>query len=301
MTAEVLFQRLRAALAGAGDATIAASKSAYFKGVARMHGVKTPQIDALFAEHVRGALPSGGRTLALELSGALLRSEWHEEKHAGVLVLHSQRRSLLESVPGAIEIVSHVAAALDDGGGANDWATCDDLCGRVLRPALESHPTAVAPLLHAWAGAQGSWRRRASAVAFTGAVRRGDPHKLGPGLLSACAEAIRSGERFVQLGVGWALRELASSGAPGMEAAVAEFLVAHSRLVTREGLRYATEKMPAGLRGRLALESGQRRPGVLLMDPGAGAAAAAGGESGDLGADLGACSTVAKRRRKAQR
>ena len=263
--AEALLQRLRAALIAAGDPAVAAGKTAYFKGVARMHGVKSPRVDALFAEHVRSSLPAGGRDLVLELSGALLRSEWHEEKHAGVLVLHSQRRELLSTAADALGIVAHVGLALDDGGGANDWATCDDLCGRVLRPAIEVHVDAVAPVLHAWAAAPGTWRRRASAVAFVCVLRRGDRLRVGDGVLAAAAVALQSGERFVQLGVGWALRELAASGAPGREDDVAAFLVRHAALVSREGLRYATEKMPPTLRSRLLAESGKRPPAAAAV------------------------------------
>jgi 3-methyladenine DNA glycosylase AlkD len=270
--ADALLRRLRAALIAAGDPAVAAGKSAYFKDVARMHGVKSPRVDALFAEHVRSSLPTGGRDLVLELSGALLRSEWHEEKHAGVLVLHSQRRELLSTAADALGIVAHVGLALDDGGGANDWATCDDLCGRVLRPAIEAHADAVAPVLHAWAAAQGTWRRRASAVAFVCVLRRGDRLRVGDGVLAAAAVALQSGERFVQLGVGWALRELAASGAPGREDDVAAFLVRHAALVSREGLRYATEKMPPMLRTRLLTESGKRPPAAAAVSASGSAA-----------------------------
>ena len=63
----------------------------------------------------------------------------------------------------------------------------------------------------------------------------------------------------------WALRELAASGAPGREDDVAVFLVTHAALVSREGLRYATEKMPPTLRSRLLAESGKRPPAAAAV------------------------------------
>jgi hypothetical protein len=76
----------------------------------------------------------------------------------------------------------------------------------------------------------------ASAVAFVCVLRRRDPLHVGDGVLASAAVALQNGERFVQLGVGWARRELAASGAPGREDDVAVFLDVtprHSGSLTR--------------------------------------------------------------------
>ena len=61
---------------------------------------------------------------------------------------------------------------------------------------------------------------------------------------------MKNDERFVQLGLGWVLRELYLADRD----LVLSFLAAHYGELSREGLRYAIEKMPAELQMRLLAE-----------------------------------------------
>jgi 3-methyladenine DNA glycosylase AlkD len=69
-------------------------------------------------------------------------------------------------------------------------------------------------------------------------------------VIAVCGRVVRNPERFAQLGAGWALRELSLADRDR----VVEFLRSHYACVSREGLRYAIEKMPASLQRRLLTE-----------------------------------------------
>jgi 3-methyladenine DNA glycosylase AlkD len=66
-------------------------------------------------------------------------------------------------------------------------------------------------------------------------------------LLEIATQVIRNEHRFPQLGAGWLLRELSVAD----ENAVIEFIKENYNLFSREGLRYAIEKMDTGLRKEL--------------------------------------------------
>lgn len=88
------------------------------------------------------------------------------------------------------------------------------------------------------------WLQRASCVAFVTLARSGNHNET---ILEICESAVKNQERFVQLGVGWVLRELYLA----VDDQVVEWIKSHFSLMSREGLRYSVEKMPASLRSSL--------------------------------------------------
>jgi 3-methyladenine DNA glycosylase AlkD len=238
--------------------------------VATFYGLASASVDAVT---LQVAVPAVGASaeLARDVAFTCLADNVHEVKQAGVVLLHVCRKSVAGTPAAAAATVARAEASLD-AGHVYDWATCDSLSSRVLTVCVQRDAT-QAPRIAAWAGAPNLWKRRAAAVAF---VRLASKPQLGYGatILGVCDTAVRGEvgrERFVQLGVGWLLREL-SVGAPDDALA---FMRAHHGLLSREGLRYALEKTPAVDRAAMMAYAGPEG-----LEQAAGAAGTAAGGAG---------------------
>lgn len=165
----------------------------------------------------------------------LLACEFQEEKRLGVLFLKAKGSKLDK------ERIDQIAEAID--AHVYDWATCDILAGGVLRRAIEGDASLV-PQLTEWSQAENLWRRRACCVSFLSFAKKG---AHADAIETICDQSVRLNERFVQLGVGWLLREFSCSD----RERVVAFLKSHAEWISREGLRYALEKMPSALRKEL--------------------------------------------------
>jgi 3-methyladenine DNA glycosylase AlkD len=119
---------------------------------------------------------------------------------------------------------------------------------KVLGPLVQRDlpERATADAIAAWRDAGTVWQRRAANVAFVNLARRGEANFPGFTALmrETCAVTVRSEARFAQTGVGWLLRELAESD----RAAVLAFTRDHLGLMSREAVRYVTERMPEEVR-----------------------------------------------------
>jgi 3-methyladenine DNA glycosylase AlkD len=91
-----------------------------------------------------------------------------------------------------------------------------------------------------WRNAKWSWRQRVAAVAFVNEAKLGGYNRE---ILTICRTLVKNRDRFVQLGMGWVLRELYLAD----QRIVLAFLRQHYSRINREALRYAIEKMPRGL------------------------------------------------------
>lgn len=234
---------LRKALHKCGDPKIKDGKSKYFKHVCLFIGLKTATIEQLYKQHL-GVLPD-----PWPAAEYLLMDSHHELKQAGGLTLHHNIKTVVGSENQALDSFLRVGKLLDKGAIA-DWATSDTISGRVLGAGLKKHTSSAALLkvLHEWSLSANLWKRRASAVAFVKVASPKYPFKKD--ILEICNSAV-SGEvgkeRFVQLGVGWVVREV---GVHDREAAI-NFIETRYSVISREGLRYSLEKMPSEIRARL--------------------------------------------------
>lgn len=264
----------QAALAAAGDATVAAGKAAYFKHVCQFYGVKTPAVEVIFKEHIGARLSA---PVACETARALLATNYHEMKQLGVLTLWENKKVVTATAPARRQVLDCMEAAYDAGHVA-DWATSDGVCGRVLAEVIKAdHADAgVLDRVCGWRTSDNIWKRRSAAVAF---VKLAAPSwGLHDRIVGVCSDAVRHPERFVQLGVGWVLRELSLHDRPRVMA----FLRDHAAHISREGLRYAIEKMGAADRAEM-----------LAYRPGVAAAAAGGAAVGGVAAGAGAAGAAA--------
>lgn len=204
----------------------------YFRGQVQFLGCKKPTVKAVgdvVLPLLQGASLEEKRAEAF----ALLRSPWMEERQVGALLLHKIRRNLPD------DVVEELAALFD--AHVRDWASCDMLCGQVLRELMK-RPKPRKRIL-AWRRSKNPWRQRASAVSLLSEARHGE---VNDDVLAVCARIVQNPDRFVHLGAGWVLRELSLAD----RGLVLRFLDEHAASISREGLRYALEKMPATVRAR---------------------------------------------------
>ncbi len=237
-----LVERLQTRLDQQADARTKAWWEAYLKGVIPFRGVKMAGIRGVL--HAWFAEERLGEALAVEqqkgLALALLAERYAEDKLAGILFW---QEILLPA--GAIDWRADLPrfARLFADGHIADWSTCDWFCVRVLGPLAQQQGADCARAIAAWREADSLWQRRAAAVAFVNLARHGAA--TFPGftdmLLASCAALVRSPERFAQTGAGWTLRELSRAD----QERVVAFVEAHIQYFSREGLRYALEKMPS--------------------------------------------------------
>ncbi|MFW9848245.1 MAG: DNA alkylation repair protein [Candidatus Thorarchaeota archaeon] len=120
------------------------------------------------------------------------------------------------------------------------WASCDDFCTHTMGYFLAQFPEFV-PRIWTWTKSSNPYTRRASAVALIYGLRR--RRFLEPAF--DIAEILMDDEHIhVQKGYGWMLKEASKFH----EQQVFDFVLKHKNRMPRVSLRYAIEKMSAGMR-----------------------------------------------------
>jgi 3-methyladenine DNA glycosylase AlkD len=224
----------------------------YLKGVIPFRGVKMADIRASLHSWIEaeGIEPELALAEQKELALQLLRERYAEDKLAGILYL----QEVLLPRSGIVCRDDLTAfTLLFEEGHISDWNTCDWFCVKVLGPLAQQEGEACARAIAEWRCADNLWQRRASGVAFVDLAKHGDANFDGftDMLLEVCAATVQHSERFAQTGTGWVLRELSLAD----QERVVDFVETHLNRLTREGLRYATAKLPAPIKDRL---TGQR-------------------------------------------
>lgn len=227
-----LDSNIRAALVGLGDQNTKKSLERYFRGVVVFHGVKTPILNSFYRE-----LASRIRELStpdcLRLAKTLLKSPYAEEKGIAIRILHTFRTELGVDFLSQFEpeFRAHVY----------DWGTADTLSGKVFRHLIERGDKSATRQIVSWRNDSSLWMQRMAAVSFVWLARHG---QVTEEVLRVCKRTVKNPERFTQLGTGWVLRELWLAEPKRVET----FITEHYHYFSREGLRYAIEKMPIDVR-----------------------------------------------------
>eukprot|EP01116_Phalansterium_solitarium_P022973 TRINITY_DN7811_c0_g1_i3.p1 TRINITY_DN7811_c0_g1~~TRINITY_DN7811_c0_g1_i3.p1 ORF type:complete len:305 (-),score=48.90 TRINITY_DN7811_c0_g1_i3:266-1180(-) len=233
---KMLASKIRAALVAGGNQSTAIAKATYFKNVCQFHGLKAPELQQVldsFKDDVKGLQLQD----AFRLASDFISSLYHEEKLTAVTLLKLHLKHLDSSHLPVLEdffLKNHVY----------DWATCDTLCGTLIHDIIKRHPADATRTLLRWKDSENIWQKRASCVSFVKLARHGQFNET---IFDICRTTVQHPERFVQLGTGWVLRELSLADRP----AVVAFIERHYDNFSREGLRYAIEKMDKSLQSRL--------------------------------------------------
>jgi 3-methyladenine DNA glycosylase AlkD len=223
-----------ALLSSRADPVVRRNYEWYFQGAVRFIGLKTPEIRKVTRE-VEPQLRSRPVADLVAECFRLLRSPYAEEKHVAIALLGRNVHCLPPGFLAAFEPVFDATV--------HDWGACDHIASRILRQRLVASPRDRARVV-GWRLASHPWRQRAAAVAFVHEARHG---RYTREILTVCGALVRNPDRFVQLGMGWVLRELSQAD----RARTLRFLAVHYPRINREALRYAVEKLPVDIRRKV--------------------------------------------------
>jgi 3-methyladenine DNA glycosylase AlkD len=122
----------------------------------------------------------------------------------------------------------------------SNWASCDTLCNHTIGTIIDMYPQYIGELKR-WTASPNRWVKRASAVSLIIPAREG---RYLDDIFEISDRLLTDGDDMVQKGYGWMLK--AASQAHQNE--VFRYVMKHRADMPRTALRYAIEKMPAGLK-----------------------------------------------------
>lgn len=122
----------------------------------------------------------------------------------------------------------------------SNWATCDTLCNHTVGSFLELYPEYLKELLK-WSVSSNRWVKRASAVSLIIPARKG---KFLKEIMDIADILLRDEDDMVQKGYGWMLKAASQSH----QKEIFDYVIKNKKVMPRTALRYAIEKMPAGLK-----------------------------------------------------
>ena len=127
----------------------------------------------------------------------------------------------------------------------NNWASCDTLCNHTVGELVEMHPELLVELKK-WARSKNHWLRRGAAVSLIVPAKKG---KFLADVLEIADILLVDPDDLVQKGYGWMLKVASQAHLKEIFA----YVMKNRAAMPRTALRYAIEKMPAGLK-RKAME-----------------------------------------------
>jgi 3-methyladenine DNA glycosylase AlkD len=187
----------------------------------RFLGIRVPQLRAVVRQHA--ALP-------LRDVEKLLRSAWHEERLAALLILVRRYRTEPDAV---YELYLRNTPRI------NNWDLVDCSAPHIAGAHLATRDRAP---LYALARSASLWERRIAIIATQHFIRRGDVADA----LAIAQILLNDTHDLIHKAAGWMLREIADRDRGAAEA----FLKEHAPRMPRTMLRYAIEKFPEPLRRR---------------------------------------------------
>jgi len=161
----------------------------------------------------------------------LIKSKYFEDKTIGIRILEHDSKVLDK------KILNEFYDLFDTY--IYEWATCDVLSSKVISKIIVNDKSAAETMIE-WSKSEKLWAKRASIVSFVNLARKYDYDKI---IIEISSNLIKNEFRFIQLAVGWCLRNL---GQKNLEL-VLDFIKKNYDYFSREDLRYATEKMNEGL------------------------------------------------------
>jgi 3-methyladenine DNA glycosylase AlkD len=219
---------VRAALAGAADATKAPQMQAYMKSSMPYFGIPSPVLKALLKPLLAASLgPSWESAVRTLWDEATHREEWYA---ALALAGHRHYRSFQD--PSALPLYEHLVTT-----GAW-WDVVDDVASRKIGPILLEHFDEVEPVIRDWARCDDLWLRRTAIICQLAAKDDTDLELLDFALSSNLEGSAYGSVFWIRKAVGWALRQHARTDAGWVQAYVAEHEAELSGLSRREALKH---------------------------------------------------------------
>jgi 3-methyladenine DNA glycosylase AlkD len=203
----------------------------------RFHGVVVPEIRKIVKTHRHAAI--------IEVL-KLLRSAYHEERLAALLILVEQYkrgdRSRKKAIYGLY--LAHTSSI-------NSWDLVDLTAQHIVGDHLFGKDTSVLTRL---ARSRNLWERRIAMLSTYHFIRQGDSREA----LRIAALLLKDSHDLIHKAVGWMLREVGKRCSMESEC---RFLDRHAAMMPRTMLRYAVERFPEDLKSRY-LDKTQSRIGA---------------------------------------
>lgn len=218
-------------------------------------GVPTPELRA----RVRQGFSFD--RLPIEARIALWDAIWQRTEVADVqlaALAHCTALARRQPPPGLWERVRHWPSRIDN------WCTSDAL-SLLLARLLQARPDAVYPQLQRWNAAQELWPRRLS---ITSLVHGWGTHAMflpPESMRPLLANCVADHRHYIELALGWVLRELGRAEPAAADA----FLIEHGAAMGAKAWSRALQLRSAADRQRLAAASGR---GAARRGAGPGAA-----------------------------
>lgn len=217
------------------NSSSALAKEKYFKNVIKSYGIKSHELSLISKDikpAVKTLIQDGQKGEFQNLISLLFNELYIESKRIGIELFGSIQS---KDYKLGVEDLKFIEEEIFDKNLAFDWGTVDTLSSKVIHQIIINNADSVATMKN-WSRSVNIWKKRSSCVSFVKLARHGQHSN---DILDICNSCLEDDERFVQLGVGWVLREVYLCNG---DKAV-EFIKANSTRMSREGIRYAVEKM----------------------------------------------------------
>ncbi len=191
-------------------------------------GLKVPETRAIVKESLS--------LISLEDSVALVKSEWHEVRLAGFLLLIELYKRAIKAKDGK-EIENILNTYLSLIPYSNNWDLVDLVAPKILGEYLVSHPEKRTILDKLSERHDSLWHQRVAIVATWTLIR----HGIYDNTISVSKKYLNHTHDLIHKASGWMLREM---GKRGGEKELKEFLDQYAAEMPRTMLRYSIERFP---------------------------------------------------------
>jgi len=243
---ESILEQIRQALIENIDEKTLVSHDRFFKEgeAAKTYGLKTAEVGKI-AKAGLLLIKEYPKQAIFELCEELWKSGYMEE---AFIACHWVESLHIQYEPADFSVFERWLSNY-----VSNWADCDTLCNHPVGSFLMMYPEYVAEL-RKWAKSPNRWIRRGSAVSLIIPARKG---LFLNDILEIADTLLLDKDDLVQKGYGWMLKA-ASMSETFVKASdetkkehletVFNYVMKNKALMPRTALRYAIEKMPAGLK-----------------------------------------------------
>jgi 3-methyladenine DNA glycosylase AlkD len=226
-----VLNQLRTDLVRNSDEAARISGQRYFKEAMKMYGMKSAVVTAIAKKHYQ-TVRGNTKAEIFALCQELLRSGYLEESFIACSWAYNKRKEFRAEDIRLFEkwIDRYIS----------NWASCDTFCNHTVGWLIETNPSLI-EVLKRWSHSPNRWMKRAAAVSLIIPAKKGlfleEVFEIADTLLT-------DPDDMVQKGYGWMLKVAANKH----EQEVFRFVMKNKKAMPRTALRYAIEKMPAGMK-----------------------------------------------------
>lgn len=230
-----LADRIRAALASAGDPARAVQQQRYMKSALPFRGLTHAELRALLKPVLAAHQPDDSAQWEATIRDLWDHATHREEWYAALAVARHRTARPWREHPSSLGLYEHLVRH-----GAW-WDVVDETAAHLVGGLLTAHRADFTPVMRAWSVDDDLWIRR---TAILSQLRHRD--STDTGLLADCLDAnlegsLHGSQFFVRKAVGWSLREYARTDPEWVRAYVEQQADRMSGLSRREALKHLSQ------------------------------------------------------------